>query len=100
MGYCNPSCGFTNPQRITYNVRVSPFSALLNCCWFDTSASRFVQHRDEGEMREGPRISGPLFAHYLMSLLGQTDHPMLPMFMGGVPEGGRMGDYVFSQEGE
>ncbi len=34
-----------------------------------------------------------------MSLLGNTDHPMLPIFMGGPPESGRMGDYVFSQEG-
>lgn len=34
-----------------------------------------------------------------MSLLGQTNHPLMPLFMGGMPESGRMGDYVFSQEG-
>lgn len=34
-----------------------------------------------------------------MSLLGQTEHPLLPFLMGGMPDSGRMGDYVFSQEG-
>lgn len=48
-----------------------------------------------GGNRDHPSISGPLFAQYLMSLLGQTDHHM---FIGGMPESGRMGDYVFSQE--
>jgi len=48
--------------------------------------------------RGATQISGPLFAQYMMSLLGGTDHPMLPLFMGGAPESGRMGDYVFSQD--
>jgi len=34
-------------------------------------------------------------AQYLMALLGQRD---IGMFGGG-PESGRMGDYVFNQEG-
>ncbi|KAJ3573555.1 hypothetical protein NP233_g2370 [Leucocoprinus birnbaumii] len=51
----------------------------------------------DGGNREHP-ISGQIFAQYLLSLLGQTEHPMLPMFLGGMPENGRMGDYVFSQE--
>ncbi|PPQ79399.1 LOW QUALITY PROTEIN: hypothetical protein CVT25_002669 [Psilocybe cyanescens] len=42
----------------------------------------------------GRDISGPLMAQYLMALLSQHD---LGMF-GGVPENGRMGDYVFNQE--
>lgn len=47
-----------------------------------------------------PQINGHLFSRYLMSLLGQTNHPMMPLFMGGgMPESGRMGDYVFSQDG-
>jgi E3 ubiquitin-protein ligase RNF115/126 len=54
---------------------------------------------NNGDNRDNPQISGPLFAQYLISLLGQTDHPLLPM-VGGMPESGRMGDYVFSQEGE
>ncbi|KAF9454185.1 hypothetical protein P691DRAFT_810908, partial [Macrolepiota fuliginosa MF-IS2] len=49
------------------------------------------------EAREGATISGPLFAQYLMSLLGGADHPLFPLGSGG-PESGRMGDYVFSQE--
>jgi len=37
-------------------------------------------------------------AHYIMAMLGHND-PVSEMFsnMGG--EGGRMGDYVFNQEG-
>jgi len=37
---------------------------------------------------------------YLLSLFGQADHPMATMFMGGMPDNGRMGDYVFTQEGD
>jgi len=36
-------------------------------------------------------------AQYLMNLLSQQDFP--PGFIGGGPESGRMGDYVFNQEG-
>lgn len=39
-------------------------------------------------------ISGALMAQYLMALLGYHDPAML-----GMPENGRMGDYVFNQEG-
>lgn len=42
-------------------------------------------------------------AHYLMTLLGQHD-PVAALFAGGLggglPENGRMGDYVFNQEGK
>ncbi|KAF8204085.1 hypothetical protein BJ912DRAFT_1137972 [Pholiota molesta] len=38
-------------------------------------------------------ISGALMAQYLMALLGYHDPAML-----GMPESGRMGDYVFNQE--
>lgn len=48
-------------------------------------------------------IPGPVMAHYLMSLLGQHD-PVAALFAGGLggglPENGRMGDYVFNQEGK
>lgn len=39
-------------------------------------------------------ISGALMTQYLMALLGYQDPAML-----GMPENGRMGDYVFNQEG-
>ncbi len=39
-------------------------------------------------------ISGALMTQYLMALLGYQDTAML-----GIPESGRMGDYVFNQEG-
>ena len=52
----------------------------------------------------GPSITGPLMAQYIMALLGNNNHisEMFSQrfgadFFGG--EGGRMGDYVFSQEG-
>ncbi|KAJ3517878.1 hypothetical protein NLJ89_g223 [Agrocybe chaxingu] len=38
-------------------------------------------------------INGPLMAQYLMALLGHRD----PAFF-GIPENGRMGDYVFNQD--
>ena len=41
-----------------------------------------------------PTIPGALLAQYLMSMLGNHDHAMF-----GMPENGRMGDYVFNQEG-
>ena len=37
---------------------------------------------------------------YLVSLLGQANQPFTSMFMDGMPDSGRMGDYVFTQEGE
>lgn len=46
--------------------------------------------------QDGPTIQGHLMAQYLMNLLSQHDFP--PGFI-GAPEGGRMGDYVFNQEG-
>jgi hypothetical protein len=36
-------------------------------------------------------------AQYLMNLLSQ--HELSQGFLGGNPENGRMGDYVFNQEG-
>lgn len=36
-------------------------------------------------------------AQYLMALLGHRDPSMM---FGGLPENGRMGDYVFNQEGK
>ncbi|KAH9486238.1 putative RING finger protein P32A8.03c [Psilocybe cubensis] len=42
----------------------------------------------------GRDISGPLMAQYLMALLGHHELHM----PGGIPENGRMGDYVFNQE--
>ena len=41
-----------------------------------------------------PNISGALMTQYLMALLGYQDPATL-----GMPENGRMGDYVFNQEG-
>ena len=43
---------------------------------------------------QGGNISGPLMAQYLMALLGNRDPALF-----GMPENGRMGDYVFNQEG-
>ena len=44
-----------------------------------------------------PAIQGHLMAQYLMNLLSQ--HEMSQGFLGGNLENGRMGDYVFNQEG-
>jgi len=59
--------------------------------------SSFLGPNAPGGQRDGPGrqdISGVLMAQYLMALLGNHD---LPIF-GGMPENGRMGDYVFNQE--
>jgi len=42
-----------------------------------------------------PAIPGALLTQYLMSMLGNHDHATF-----GMPENGRMGDYVFNQEGK
>lgn len=47
-----------------------------------------------GHGADRQNISGALMAQYLMALLGHQDPTML-----GMPENGRMGDYVFNQEG-
>ena len=44
-----------------------------------------------------PAIQGHLMAQYLMNLL--TQHEISQGFLGGNLESGRMGDYVFNQEG-
>ena len=44
-----------------------------------------------------PTIQGHLMAQYLMNLLSQ--HDVSQGFLGGNLENGRMGDYVFNQEG-
>lgn len=43
-----------------------------------------------------PTINGALMAQYLMTLLGNQ----APGVMLGAPENGRLGDYVFDQEGQ
>jgi E3 ubiquitin-protein ligase RNF115/126 len=43
---------------------------------------------------QGGNISGQMMAQYLMALLGHRDPALF-----GMPENGRMGDYVFNQEG-
>lgn len=50
------------------------------------------QRRDRGD---APGIAGPLFAQYLMALLGGRAGPGLGD-LGGMP--GQMGDYVYNQE--
>jgi len=74
---------------------------------FDSFHVRFLRgtgqpnnHPGRDPQREPSNISGPLFMQYLLSLFGQADHPMASMFMGGMPDNGRMGDYVFTQEGD
>lgn len=61
--------------------------------------SEFLGPNPQGE--GGARITGPLIAQYLAALLGQHD-PLASFFggqsPGGIPENGRMGDYVFNQE--
>lgn len=56
------------------------------------------------DRREGGDITGPLMFQYLAALLSQpgrsgTPHPMFAEMFGGSADPGRMGDYVFSQEG-
>ncbi|KAF8236775.1 hypothetical protein L208DRAFT_1450868 [Tricholoma matsutake] len=48
---------------------------------------------------DGPTITGPVMAQYLMALLGQRD-PSNDIFGRGIGDlsDGRMGDYVFNQE--
>jgi hypothetical protein len=49
---------------------------------------------------DGPTITGPIMAQYLMAMLGQRDpsHEMFGRGLGDLADG-RMGDYVFNQEG-
>lgn len=50
---------------------------------------------------DGAGITGPIMARYLMALLGRENlTEMFARGMGGGPPSGRMGDYVFNQEGE
>lgn len=48
---------------------------------------------------DGPTITGPIMAQYLMAMLGQRDpsHEMFGRGLGDLADG-RMGDYVFNQE--
>ncbi|KAF8826760.1 hypothetical protein HHX47_DHR5000716 [Lentinula edodes] len=47
-----------------------------------------------------PGIAGPLMAQYLMALLGNRgSHTDFLGGLGDAAERGRMGDYVFNQEG-
>ena len=55
--------------------------------------------------QNGPGITGPLMAQYLLAMLGARPGHGDPLhdILGGVPGGpdgsGRWGDYVFNQEG-
>ena len=58
---------------------------------------------EDGSEREAT-ISNQMMAQYLLALLGDRD-PLATMLGdaaagGGTPDGGRMGDYVFTQEGD
>ncbi|KAF7436455.1 hypothetical protein PC9H_003288 [Pleurotus ostreatus] len=53
--------------------------------------------RDPGAANDGPTITGPLMAQYLMALLGHRN-PSLFGMDGESMERGQYGDYVFSQE--
>lgn len=98
---CTFSPFLAKPWFSPHHVGVRHLSKLLETMVTNIPI-RFIRNAPDSttsEPRRSQPISGPLFAQYLMSMLGQTDHPMLPLFMGGAPESGRMGDYVFSQEG-
>lgn len=60
---------------------------------------RFIRRGSGPE--DSPTITGPIMAQYLMALLGQRD-PSNEMFGRGLGDlsDGRMGDYVFNQEGK
>ncbi|KAF4573252.1 hypothetical protein EYR40_003662 [Pleurotus pulmonarius] len=58
--------------------------------------SEFLR-RDPGAANDGPSITGPLMAQYLMALLGHRGPAMFGMD-GESMERGQYGDYVFSQE--
>ena len=57
---------------------------------------RFIQSGLQAD-HERPSIAGALMAQYLTAVLGNHDHGGM---LFGMPENGRMGDYVFNQEGE
>ncbi len=63
-------------------------SLITNDC------TRFV-HSNVPHGQGRPTIPGALLAQYLMNMMGNHDHTMF-----GMPENGRMGDYVFNQEGK
>ncbi|KAJ2914772.1 hypothetical protein MD484_g5632, partial [Candolleomyces efflorescens] len=66
------------------------------------TASQFLGQPPAGPGQGEPRITGPMMAQYLHALLGNRDpmSALLAASLGvpGVPEQGRMGDYVFNQE--
>jgi len=68
-------------------------NAVPNMSTFLRSGPLGVPQPFPGQDR--PTITGPLMAQYLMALLGHRDPSMM---FGGLPENGRMGDYVFNQE--
>lgn len=60
---------------------------------------------ETGTRRNAETIDGPLMFHYLLNMLQQPGHngPTAGVFRGMMPPGGetgRMGDYVFSQDGK
>ena len=61
--------------------------------------NRFLRRGSDPE--GSPAITGPIMAQYLMALLGQRD-PSNEMFGQRLTDlsDGRMGDYVFNQEGK
>ncbi|KAF7784141.1 hypothetical protein Agabi119p4_306 [Agaricus bisporus var. burnettii] len=88
--------GHPRQTTVTFGTSPSPPGAVPSMSEFMRSAPSPFPPEDT---HATPQINGHLFSQYLMSLLGQTNHPMMPLFMGGgMPESGRMGDYVFSQD--
>ncbi|KDQ31152.1 hypothetical protein PLEOSDRAFT_1111688 [Pleurotus ostreatus PC15] len=67
-----------------------------NCERLHSSHFKYLR-RDPGAANDGPTITGPLMAQYLMALLGHRN-PSLFGMDGESMERGQYGDYVFSQE--
>ena len=67
-------------------------------CSSSKSICRFLNPMP-GPMRDGGTITGPMMAQYLMALLGSRGaDPSAGLFGLNGPHG-RMGDYVFNQQG-
>lgn len=86
----------TSPGR----VPTMSESVLLRTLFLSISTSHRFTRRGGSDTPDGPTITGPIMAQYLMALLGQRDpfSELLARGMGDNP--GQMGDYVFNQEGD
>ncbi|KIM47465.1 hypothetical protein M413DRAFT_439124 [Hebeloma cylindrosporum] len=84
MGGSNTLGGGSGPQQNSPPGTVPNMSSFLSPPFFAAPGPQEAQ---------GGNISGPLMAQYLMALLGHRDPALF-----GMPENGRMGDYVFNQE--